>query len=208
MDIKEFNKQISKIVIDKIFLVKSLLLLLVIYIALIVINVFYTQQVYSSILEVIDKKEVLVIDHNGNKSFEKIGTINFDIVSIFTRKSIRRIMEFSYENKFALFYARNFVSKDIFKRLESNYNSMLEQLKIENGYYSLDFQELKLKSMNEETKEYTFTAIVDLNYFYDGGNKFETKALEIKVSQNKNIENNYFGLIISDLKEMKITVED
>jgi len=199
MDLKE---EIKKTTIDKLFLAKTLILLLVFYVALLVINVYYTNQIYVKIIENINKKEVLVIDNNGNQTFQSIGILNIDTTTLFVKQSLKRVFEMSYENRVSLFYAKQYTSKKVYNELNKKYESILTKLKLENGLYINKIKNVNVLSIDERTKTYSFEVDMDLKYYYDGGELIEAKKIFVEIQQQRDLENNYFGLLLTEIKEM------
>lgn len=199
------EKLLKQTNIDLKFLTKVLFGLIAVYGLIILINLYYTQQIYSKIVEKIDNQKVLVIDNNGNQVFEKIGNINLDTLSLFVRQSTRRIFEMSYDNQFAMFYAKQYTSKDVYETFKKRYDEVKDKMVIENGYYIFDIEDVEMIKNDIKNNIYVFSMKVSLMYMYDGGREESDKQIEVVVEQEQELENNYLGLLITKISEVEIT---
>lgn len=203
---KKLDDILSKIDIDSKFLLKIILGLLVLNTLMFFYNIVSNNSLYNKVKEKVNEDKILVVDHNGNQYFKRIGYLTEDIIINFAHVSVRNLLEYGYDNRFNVEYANKYANEDIYYHIKRKYDVEKSQMDLDEGFYTLNIQRLNLLKADEINNIWDVEIRVDKKY--NGlavTRKPIPEKIKMKIVYKNNLNTNPLGLVISHFEEQVMT---
>jgi len=196
----------SSIEINSALLLKIVAIIFFINISLFFYNITFNQIVYEKIKNKINDNKILIVDNNGNQYFKRIGYLNEQTVMEFAVISLKNILEISYNSSFNEQYAKRYATKKVYNNIKKIKKAAITQLTLDEGYYSIDIENIKFNKIDEKHKIWEIEAKIKKRYAGIGvSNSTVDEILKIKIIYKPNLVKNQLGLLVAVLNEKELT---